>query len=131
MASYFNADTSQHARPKEVVVEKVDRSVSTSPFINIRTIGERRTVSRKYRKGDKGYRYNHAKLQAEDIYIEQDCLIDVKEKWVREGKWEIDEILWETARAIPPPEPKPPGFWAKLWARLTRTRLPKARLLKG
>lgn len=112
------------------VVEEVAGTVNK--FITTIAEGDKRTVTRTYKKGAKHYRYNDKRQLAETIFVENDCIVDVVEKWDRsENYWATDEVLWETARDIPPPPPKPPGFWAKLWAKLTRkAALPTARLLK-
>jgi hypothetical protein len=121
-----------YARPetgKEVMADK-------NPFYTAIAEGDTRTVVAIYRKGAKHLRYNAKKNVIESIIVENDCEVDELQKWDRrENAWKYDATLWETARALPPPappEPKPPGFWAKLWAKLTgRQSIPQAKLLKG
>lgn len=112
--------------------------MTENKFISVRAVGTTRVITRTYKKGQTSYRYNRERNVCEDVFIEQNCLIDVVERWNKEGAWEVDEILWHTAREIPPPPPappKPPGFFKRAWswvkARLTKTKLPAARLLKG
>jgi hypothetical protein len=101
-------------------------------LVTILSEGTRKTETVKLKKGNKHYRYNPENSKVETIFIQEDCLIDQILVWNKDDQWEAKEYLWKTLRPIPPPEPKPPGFLRRLLIRLfRRTKLPRAKLLKG
>jgi hypothetical protein len=108
-----------------------------SDLVTIITAGDKRSSTREYKAGTKTVRYNRTRNCPETIVVNEDCVIDVTETWnYADSKWELNEEHWETARKVErapvvPRPPKPPGFFARLWARLRGTNLPKARLLNG
>lgn len=126
---YHGANTSQRADEKENVAGKVVGTVSD--LITIVKSGENRTVTETYYKGYRYSRYNHSSGCSETVIINATCEVDVLQQWNTSKEcWEHRKVLWETARPLPP---KPPGFWAKLWARVTGrgAKLPQVKLLKG
>lgn len=85
--------------------------------------GDKRTRVKRLSKGTK-----LTNVLGGDAYLTEDCEVDVVDIYTSNYGWEHHETKWDTLRPV---RPKGPGFWTRLWARLTRkTPLPQARLLK-